>query len=221
MKSSNSLARLGALSVFVAVKLSDRALVHAPVSESVAVSIARKLFSGSAVLPSRASPSICNVALFATIHGDEPEGAVAMARLLERLARQPALASGYALFFYPLCNPTGFQDDTRTARTGLDLNREFWRDSASPEVQLLETELRQGQFHGIIQLHADDTSGHRMHAEHAVLSAETAAALNAVRTEGGRIVAVGSTALRTTPPTRTRNTRPECASLRTPWTGPL
>src|SRR6185295_6010727 len=48
-----------------------------------------------------------------------------------------------------------------------------------------------------LPVHADDTSGHKMHSEHAVLSAETAAALNAVHTGGGRIVAVGSTALRT------------------------
>jgi len=44
---------------------------------------------------------------------------------------------------------------------------------------------------------AEDTSGHKMHGELAVLSAETAAALNAARAKGGRIVAVGSTALRT------------------------
>jgi S-adenosylmethionine:tRNA ribosyltransferase-isomerase len=43
---------------------------------------------------------------------------------------------------------------------------------------------------------ADDTSGHRMHAEAGSVSAETAAALNAVHRAGGRIVAVGSTALR-------------------------
>ena len=41
-----------------------------------------------------------------------------------------------------------------------------------------------------------DTEGHRMHAEHGVVSAETADALNAVHASGGRIVAVGSTALR-------------------------
>jgi S-adenosylmethionine:tRNA ribosyltransferase-isomerase len=46
-------------------------------------------------------------------------------------------------------------------------------------------------------VHADDTSDHKMHSEHAVLTAETAAALNAVHGKGGRIVAVGSTALRT------------------------
>jgi S-adenosylmethionine:tRNA ribosyltransferase-isomerase len=43
---------------------------------------------------------------------------------------------------------------------------------------------------------ADDTSGHHMHAEWGSVSAETAAALNAARGAGGRIVAVGSTALR-------------------------
>jgi S-adenosylmethionine:tRNA ribosyltransferase-isomerase len=48
-----------------------------------------------------------------------------------------------------------------------------------------------------LPVHAEDTSEHKMHAEHAVLSAPTAGALNAVRTKGGKIVAVGSTALRT------------------------
>ena len=48
-----------------------------------------------------------------------------------------------------------------------------------------------------LPVHADDTADHKMHSEHAVLSAETAAALNAARANGGRIVAVGSTALRT------------------------
>jgi S-adenosylmethionine:tRNA ribosyltransferase-isomerase len=43
---------------------------------------------------------------------------------------------------------------------------------------------------------ADDTSGHRMHPEWGAVSAETAAALNAARRAGGRIVAVGSTSLR-------------------------
>ena len=43
---------------------------------------------------------------------------------------------------------------------------------------------------------AEDTSGHQMQPECGVVSAETAAALNAARRAGGRIVAVGSTALR-------------------------
>jgi len=43
---------------------------------------------------------------------------------------------------------------------------------------------------------AEDTSGHRMHAEWGTVGAETAAALNATHAAGGRIVAVGSTSLR-------------------------
>jgi S-adenosylmethionine:tRNA ribosyltransferase-isomerase len=44
---------------------------------------------------------------------------------------------------------------------------------------------------------AEDTSGHKMHSEFAVLPAEVADTLNGIRAEGGRIVAVGSTAMRT------------------------
>ncbi|MGE3145519.1 MAG: tRNA preQ1(34) S-adenosylmethionine ribosyltransferase-isomerase QueA [Pseudorhodoplanes sp.] len=43
---------------------------------------------------------------------------------------------------------------------------------------------------------AEDTDAHRMHAEWGEVDAETAAALNAVRAKGSRIVAVGTTALR-------------------------
>jgi S-adenosylmethionine:tRNA ribosyltransferase-isomerase len=43
---------------------------------------------------------------------------------------------------------------------------------------------------------ADDTDAHRMHPEYGLVTAETAAALNAVRARGGRIVAVGTTSLR-------------------------
>ncbi len=41
-----------------------------------------------------------------------------------------------------------------------------------------------------------DTEGHHMHAERGHVSAETAAALNAVKARGGKIVAVGTTSLR-------------------------
>jgi S-adenosylmethionine:tRNA ribosyltransferase-isomerase len=42
----------------------------------------------------------------------------------------------------------------------------------------------------------DDTAEHKMHSEFGVVSAETADTLNGYRAEGGRIVAVGTTALR-------------------------
>ncbi|MDZ4061097.1 MAG: tRNA preQ1(34) S-adenosylmethionine ribosyltransferase-isomerase QueA [Brevundimonas sp.] len=43
---------------------------------------------------------------------------------------------------------------------------------------------------------ADDTADHKMHSEWGEVSPETAAALNAVRAAGGRIVCVGTTSLR-------------------------
>ncbi|MEP9353559.1 tRNA preQ1(34) S-adenosylmethionine ribosyltransferase-isomerase QueA [Xanthobacter sp. KR7-65] len=43
---------------------------------------------------------------------------------------------------------------------------------------------------------ADDTSGHRMHAEWGEVTRETADALNAVKAKGGRILTVGSTSTR-------------------------
>jgi hypothetical protein len=38
------------------------------------------------------------------------------------------------------------------------LNREFWKNSAEPEVRLLQAELISRSFNGIISLHTDDTS---------------------------------------------------------------
>ena len=96
--------------------------------------------------------------IFAGIHGDEPAGTLALVRFLRELAASPELAAGYRIYAYPVCNPTGFEDNTRHSRRGKDLNREFWRASEEPEVYILEQELWTHAFHGIIALHSDDTS---------------------------------------------------------------
>ena len=98
------------------------------------------------------------IGVFATIHGDEPAGALAIATLLAELSSSPDTAENFLLQFYPICNPTGFEDNTRHSRRGRDLNREFWRASTEPEVRWLEQELRTSHFQGLVQLHADDTS---------------------------------------------------------------
>jgi hypothetical protein len=98
------------------------------------------------------------IGVFATIHGDEPAGALTVGRFLANLSATPEVAENFLLHLYPICNPTGFEDNTRHSRRGRDLNREFWRTSTEPEVRWLEQELRTRHFHGLIQLHTDDTS---------------------------------------------------------------
>jgi hypothetical protein len=99
-----------------------------------------------------------HVGIFAGVHGDEPEGCHAVIQFIKLLESKPELAAGYYLSFYPVCNPTGFEDGTRASRRGKDLNREFWKSSAEPEVRLLQAELVSRSFQGIIALHTDDTS---------------------------------------------------------------
>ena len=98
------------------------------------------------------------IGIFAAIHGDEPAGALAAAHFLGEASREPDFAENFLLQIYPLCNPTGYEDNTRHSRRGKDLNREFWKASGEPEIAILEHELRMQHFNGIIQLHADDTS---------------------------------------------------------------
>ena len=123
-------------------------------SEGPLESFPRYLYLGE-----RGGGDIIRLGIFATIHGDEPEGALALIRFMEALENNPELARGYALFFYPVCNPTGYEDNTRHSRSGKDLNREFWRQSAEPEVKFLESEIYLHAFHGLINLHSDDTPG--------------------------------------------------------------
>jgi hypothetical protein len=98
------------------------------------------------------------IGIFAGIHGDEPEGIHAIVQFIKLLEAKPELAAGYYLSFYPICNPTGFEDATRFSRNGKDLNREFWKNSSEQEVRLLQAELQSRSFNGIISLHTDDTS---------------------------------------------------------------
>jgi protein MpaA len=97
--------------------------------------------------------------LFAGIHGDEIAGCRAVMELLLRLEGRPELAQGWEIFAYPVCNPTGYEDNTRFSRRGHDLNRLFWKGSREIEVSLLEGQLTGLNFDGIVSLHADDASG--------------------------------------------------------------
>lgn len=122
------------------------------VSERKRYGVRRFVFSGPPAEYDR-----IRLGIFAGIHGDEPAGCATTVQFLLDLIREPERARGYDLFVYPVCNPTGYEDGSPENRAGYDLNREFWRGSVHPEVKILERELSQHQFHGLITLHADDT----------------------------------------------------------------
>ena len=119
----------------------------------VPYAIPRMVFTGPA-----AAHDPIRLAVFGGLHGDEPASVLAPLAFLERLVADPVRATGYEFAVYPLCNPLGYERDTRANGAGLDLNREFWRGSAQPEIIALERELSVNRFDGLITLHADDTS---------------------------------------------------------------
>jgi hypothetical protein len=121
--------------------------------EGEAYEIPRYLFVGN-----RSGDAPIRVGIFAGLHGDEPEGVHALVQLARLFEANPELAAGYCVFLYPVCNPTGLEDRTRHSRRGKDLNREFWRNSAEPEVQILQAELESQSFDGLIGLHTDEHS---------------------------------------------------------------
>ena len=113
-----------------------------------AYELPRYLFVGP-----RGGVALIRIGLFAAIHGDEPEGAHALVQFVKLVEARPELAAGYCLSIYPVCNPTGFEDNTRRSRNGRDLNAEFWKNSLQPEIRILQAELISHSFDGIISLH--------------------------------------------------------------------
>lgn len=129
-----------------------RGLEHAELSRGCGIRLDHFVFRGPA-----AAHDPIRIGVFAALHGDEPASALAALRLLDKLAAEAHLGSGYELHVYPVTNPTGLATNTRTNARGADLNREFWKDSPLVEIRLLETELARHRFHGLVSLHADDT----------------------------------------------------------------
>src|SRR6476619_118887 len=150
--------------------------------EAVSASVVEKLEEGSALLH---------------FHGDEP-----IELLLERAGQMPLPP------YIASKRPADAEDRA-------DYQTMFAREEgavAAPTAalhftpRLLEALDERGIGRETLTLHAgagtflpvkaDDTSGHRMHAEWGRIDAATAARLNAVRASGGRLIAVGTTSLR-------------------------
>ena len=69
------------------------------------------------------------IGIFGAIHGDEPAGALAAARFLQEIAAEPLLAESFLLQVYPICNPTGFEDNTRHNRRGRENRFQLFSNS--------------------------------------------------------------------------------------------
>jgi protein MpaA len=126
-------------------------------------------------LTNRRAPSAFSqplaVCVVAGIHGDEPDGILGALEFARRFARSRELCATYALTIYPCVNPVGYERMTRENGRGRDLNREFFRDSAEPEVRAMERELGAHQFIGMIAGHSDyESFGIYAYAAGAVLS---------------------------------------------------
>jgi hypothetical protein len=96
------------------------------------------------------------LAVFATICGDEPQGAKAIASFFQQLESNPGPASGYHIYAYPICNPSGLAADTRHNAAGQDLAAHLWRGSNQPEAYYLEREMGVHLFQGVISLGGTD-----------------------------------------------------------------
>jgi hypothetical protein len=111
------------------------------------------------------------ICLVAGLHGDEADGIFAALEFARRFLRSRDLVKTYALTIYPCVNPTGYEQMTRENAAGIDLNREFFCNSATPEVCILERELRAREFTGFISGHSDyESFGIYAYATGAVLS---------------------------------------------------
>lgn len=103
------------------------------------------------------------------LHGDEPQGATVIAKLLAEIEAEPAIVAGHRLLAVPVANPDGAARATRQNARGVDLNRNFptrWRKSrpgryfgghqplSEPETQALQGLIRAERPALIVSFHA-------------------------------------------------------------------
>jgi murein peptide amidase A len=95
------------------------------------------------------------VGLFSSVYGDEPEGSFALLDFVQHLERNPEIGRDYCLFLYPILNPSGFEGNTKLTSDGINIPNQIWKNSASPEVQALQSELWMHGFNGIVSFRTD------------------------------------------------------------------
>ena len=172
---------------------------------------AKRLKAGDRIAFGEGSNVCLAGSLAATVEGRGEEGEVTLAFDLAGAALDEAIHAQGAMPLPPYIASRRAPDD----RDRTDYQTLFARDEgavAAPTAGLHFTErLMQalavrGISRHFVTLHVGpgtflpvrsaDTSGHVMHPERGIVSAETARALNAAKAKGARIVAVGTTSLR-------------------------
>lgn len=98
------------------------------------------------------------VGLFAGVHGDETEGTFALIEFIQNLEKWPKIAQGFCLFVYPIANPSGFEAGTHQTAGGVNIAHDIWKNSTSPEVQALQSELWMHGFDGVVYLNTSPSA---------------------------------------------------------------
>jgi S-adenosylmethionine:tRNA ribosyltransferase-isomerase len=165
---------------------------------------ARRLSAGDAL-------ALHGTGMTAAVLARDPDGGVTLRFDREGEAFAAALAEAGALALPPyIPRPSGpTQEDAADYQTafarvdgavaaptaGLHFTPALLEELAERGVRRTAVTLHVGAG-TFLPVRGDDPASHRIHAERGVVSTEAAAAINAVRVEGGRVVAVGTTSLR-------------------------
>jgi hypothetical protein len=100
----------------------------------------------------------------------EPEDLVstsAIVKLLLELDLSPLLARDFALFTYPVANPS------RVSHRSPDFSTDFWADAPDPTIRYFEHELAGNQLDGIIAAKGDEAvSGFQFQVSSRVIASE-------------------------------------------------
>jgi hypothetical protein len=91
------------------------------------------------------------LAFFGMLREEDPFSPYAMTGFIQDLVKQPQLAAGLQLYFYPFSCLTRHAD-RRGGYNKRDIFVDLWKDAPRPEVYLIERELSVVQFHGAVTL---------------------------------------------------------------------
>ena len=102
-------------------------------------------------LVSGATRRLC---IIAGVHGNEPAGVEAAARLAEKAIGNPALYPGLNLLIVPLANPWGWSRNLRHSGANQDINRGF-AAGKGVEALIVTDLLARERCDGLVDLHGD------------------------------------------------------------------